>query len=505
MAYLTANPAEPPRAGRQLRRAGGLIVALILYGSSLTLGPSTAEASTTTFTKIAAGGLVSCAVTTAGAAECWGRGRGLGAGEHPDSAVPIPVSGLSSGVSDIAAGWLGGCAVVFGGVKCWGANGYGELGDGTTTESSVPVDVSGHTTGVAAVSMGGSNACALTTAGGVKCWGLNNYGQAGNGTLGNAYTPVDVSGLSSGVQKISAGSWTSCALTNTGGVKCWGFASEDPSGLRSTVPADVTGLTSGALDVSTFGMSGCAVTGGGAVQCWGSNPGTYGPFTGGWDPVTVTGLSSGAIAVSVGADVSCALRADGGVECWGQNSAGQLGDGTTTSTVTPVQTLDLAHATSVSTGARHTCALSSDVGAACWGDDYSGELGNGTTVSSNRPQGVVGASDPVATSSVTLTADRVKIHPGYAVALSGQLTLSDASDPQGRRIDITVAHPNGPIVRTTTTGVDGTFSLTDLPQVNGSYVYTATWSPDVLHSAPVPAPIGVLVWQNQSSLQVTTS
>ena len=135
----------------------------------------------------------------------------------------MDVSGLASGVTAVAAGGRHTCAVTTtGGVKCWGENAFGQLGDGTNNWSNVPVDVTGLASGVAAVAAGDAHTCAVTTAGGVKCWGDNLYGKLGDGTNTPSSVPVNVSGLASGVTAIAAGKFHSCALTTAGGVKCWG-------------------------------------------------------------------------------------------------------------------------------------------------------------------------------------------------------------------------------------------------------------------------------------------
>jgi alpha-tubulin suppressor-like RCC1 family protein len=340
-------------------------------------------------TAIVAGSEHTCALTAAGGAKCWGSNYWgqLGDGTTTDRHTPVDVSGLTSGVSAIAAGYLHTCALsASGGVKCWGDNASGQLGDGTTTDRHTPVDVSGLASGVSAIAAGGNHTCALTAAGGVKCWGFNEYGQLGDGTTTERNTPVGVSGLASGVSAIAAGLYHTCALTASGGVKCWGAS--------SFIPVDVPGLASGVSAITAGEQHTCALTAAGGVKCWGWN--RYGQLGDGTTtdrstPVNVSGLVSGVSAIAARGNHTCALTAAGGVKCWGRNRYGQLDDGTTTDRHTPVDGSGLASGVSaIAAGEQHTCALTASGRVKCWGRNRFGQLGDGTTTNRPTPVGVVG-------------------------------------------------------------------------------------------------------------------
>ena len=298
-------------------------------------------------TAITSGSSRGCAVTSSGGVKCWGQNiyGGVGNGNTLDQFSPISVSGLTSGVVAVNGGTAyHTCALLSNGsIKCWGFNGYGQLGDGTTTDRYTPVTVSNPPTGVVAIGAGSSHTCTLNSSGGVQCWGGNYSGQLGDGTTVQRTSPVQVSGLSSGVKQLAVGADHTCVLTTGNGVKCWGYNSEgelgDSSNTNRTAPVDVTGLTSGVASIGSGSYHTCAVLESGAVKCWGYNGSGRlgdGTTTTRNNPVSVSGLTSGIASVTGGDAHSCAVTSTNSVKCWGDNSQGALGDGTTTNRSTPV-------------------------------------------------------------------------------------------------------------------------------------------------------------------------
>jgi alpha-tubulin suppressor-like RCC1 family protein len=349
------------------------------------------------FAAVTVGDQVGCGLTAAGAAYCWG---------DAFSSTPVAIVG---GLPFAAVS--GNCGVLTtGAAYCWGDNNSGQLGNGSTSSSSAPVAVAGGLT-FASVSAGASHNCGVTTTGAAYCWGSNYLGELGNGSPTDSSTPVAVAGGLTFVS-VSAGPVHSCGVTTAGAAYCWGMNNsgqlgngeswdgEDYDIFSSTPVAVAGGLTF--ASVSAGGEHSCGVTTAGEAYCWGRNDngelGTGSTSRLQSTPVAVAGGLTFATMSTGGLDpwggglsrYSCGVTTAGVAYCWGSNGHGELGNGSTTSSSTPVAVAGGLTFSSVSTGAGHNCGLTTAGEAYCWGDNYFGELGNGSTTNSTRPVAVAG-------------------------------------------------------------------------------------------------------------------
>lgn len=296
-----------------------------------------------------------------------------------------------------------------GALSCWGRNFFGQLGTGDTIDRGSPVTVSGLGSGVATMSAGRYHACAVTTAGGLKCWGSNYNGQLGDGTTNDTSTPQDVPGLTSGVATVATGDSSTCALTTTGGVTCWGSA---PPGVGSS-PATVPGLASGVVAIASGAGHRCALTSAGGVECWGANQfGQLGDGTNASSttPVNVSGLASGVASITAGWNSTCAVTTAGAAKCWGYNGKGAVGDGTNVDRWVPTDVVGLGAGVARITAERRqdaynndnvTCAVTTAGALWCW-----------------TAYPLVPVADPYFTSDVASVASGTNI---WVVTTSGQL------------------------------------------------------------------------------------
>jgi alpha-tubulin suppressor-like RCC1 family protein len=344
-----------------------------------------------------------------------------------------------SGIVQISLGNTGACALSgSGNVYCWGHNYEGELGNGSRFDSTVPVEVVGlngvgFLSGITQI----SPQCALSAGGNVYCWGSNSGGQLGNSSSSQNFStaPVQVvgvycdstieqfgdisgggtspstlapgycdgnihpySGFLSNIAQIASNGNTSCAVSKSGNVFCWGYASLilGTTSTSSGQPVEVNGVggisrLSGITQGSVGSASICALAGSGNVYCWGQN--SFGQLGNGviysnpWiAPVEVvapggTGYLSGITQISAGYLGACALSNGGNVFCWGLNNAGQLGIGVSSpspsssnyNSVAPLEVVGsdgngyLSNISQITTSGA-SCAISSAGNNYCWGD-----------------------------------------------------------------------------------------------------------------------------------------
>jgi alpha-tubulin suppressor-like RCC1 family protein len=263
-------------------------------------------------------------------------------------------------------------------VACWGGGGSGQLGNGTTSASATPVLVS-DLTGATAVDSGAAQTCAIVAGGSVVCWG-NGEGFDFDPPLS---VPLAVRGVS-GAVSVAVGTENACALLMGGGVACWTPGTYLNDYRPTATP--VSGIA-GARSIAAGAGFQCAALGSGGVSCWGAgdrgqlgNGGTSNSLS----PLAVAGVSD-AIAVTAGTAHACALRATGEVACWGAGDNGQLGNGASANSPTPVAVSGLTTAVAISAGGVHTCAILSGGAVRCWGFGGDGQLGDGSRVNAPTP------------------------------------------------------------------------------------------------------------------------
>jgi alpha-tubulin suppressor-like RCC1 family protein len=381
---------------------------------------------------VTAGNRYSCALLDNGAVRCWGLGdKGqLGYGNTgrvgdrwdmlPCDAGDVPVGGI---VIQIAAGHDHTCALLdTGAVRCWGHGYVGQLGyghddnvgdrPGRLPSDAGDVEVGGAVTQIA---VGDAHACALLDTGAVRCWGSGVIGRLGYGNtdaVGGAGDPLpsDAGDVNVGgtVSQIVAGREHTCALLDTGAVRCWGGAAAGQLGYGSTVPVGDREemLPTDAGDVEVGGavvqlaagiLHTCALVDTGAVRCWGwgqqgslgyGNPDHVGDRED-MLPSDVGDVNVGGqvVQIAAGGKHTCALTSTDTVRCWGWGLHGQLGYGNSYNVgdredMVPSDAGDVevgATVTQLALGGMHTCALLDTGAVRCWGRADDGQLGYGNT------------------------------------------------------------------------------------------------------------------------------
>ncbi|WGD36551.1 hypothetical protein [Lysinibacter sp. HNR] len=400
---------------------GKTYAAPIPNSGSVTGGTTVTNSAPPVFTEISPGGLHSIAFGSDSNLYGWGgnwMGQ-LGDGTTTDRSSPVPVQ-TPPGVTYTRVGAAGGAfSLAFGSdgnLYGWGTNGFGQLGNGTNTNSSTPVQVI-NPPGVTytQVVAGDRHSLAFGDDGNLYAWGENGFGQLGDGTTTDRSSPVPVQtppGVS--YTQVVAGGFFSLALGSDGNLYAWGsnwtgqlgngtnIDSAEPVQVQTPPSITYTQLAAGEL----FAL---ALDDAGNLYAWGNNLlGQLGDgtTTDSFQPVraeTPPGVEYDRVVA--GGTQAFAFGNDGNLYGWGSNGFGQLGNGSTINSSTPVRVQTPPGASSaragvaaqagvsylqVGVGTSHALALASDGNLYAWGNNLLRQLGNGTTTNSSIPAQVIG-------------------------------------------------------------------------------------------------------------------
>jgi trimeric autotransporter adhesin len=337
-------------------------------------------------TAIAAGGNHTCGLLSGGVVACWGGGNGT----PSILAGGVRFNRLSSGLTHT-------CGLTSGGEAwCWGQNGKGQVGDGTTNNTrAAPVAVAGGNS-FRIVRAGGRHTCGLAGSGRVLCWGDNGSGQLGDGSTSGRTRPTPVPDLT--FTDVAAGGSHSCGIATGGKNYCWGdgFSGQLGYGNMST-ESSPTEVETGPVRFARIyagGNHSCALTAAGKAYCWGDNRNAQVGDGSGSDRMTPVEVATGLSfeELTLGTSHTCGRTGAGSIYCWGGNGKGQVGDGTRGNRARPVKVAVEGSFISISAGATHTCAATATQ-AFCWGENARGQLGDGSLAARPTPAPIIGAGN----------------------------------------------------------------------------------------------------------------
>lgn len=362
------------------------------------LAPVPVSGAALNFVALAGGSGHTCGITDTNAGYCWGNNWAgqLGSGNNTNRSTPGAITGSAS-LKAITSGYDYVCALTTDDTPyCWGLNDQGQLGDGTTTNRTTPTQIGGTLKFKTIAAGNSAHTCATTAEGAAYCWGLNMYGEVGDGTIGYSPTPGAVVGAIN-FQSIESGEAYACGLTPSGVAYCWGTNQDgrlgDGSGNEQSHPVAVDAAVQFSSISAGYYSTTCGIAANGQAYCWGTN---YYGHTGDGTlvsprvrPVAVAG---GQIyqAISVGAHHTCGINSAGTAYCWGENYKGQLGDNTTANRSAPTLVSSTLAFKAISSGIQHSCAVTTAGLAYCWGSNQFGQLGDGTNTDRSAPVAVGG-------------------------------------------------------------------------------------------------------------------
>lgn len=268
------------------------------------------------------GGSGACVLLSSGVIKCWGTVGGMDTYSLP-TVIDVGVT-----YNQLSFKSNSGCGITnLGQLKCFASI----IGDGNAFSNTTTPYV--HAGTYIWTKAFGSATCAIRSNNDLYCWGYNSSGRLGNGNSVNQFSPVQIDS-GQGYNSIEIGNHT-CAITTAQQVKCWGL--------------------------NTYGQLG--------------------------DGTTATRSSPGAVIdggqtylkVLVATDFTCGLTTTNKIKCWGRNNYGQLADGTTTDSPSPISVDSSTDYIDLALGVDHVCGITNNNLVKCWGRNSNSQIGNGST------------------------------------------------------------------------------------------------------------------------------
>ncbi len=269
----------------------------------------------------------------------------------------------------------------------WGVNYYGQLGNGNTSDTISPIQI-GTETNWQSVSAGGYSTFAIKTDGSLWAWGYNNFGQLGDGTLINRTIPTRI-GTATNWQVVESSGNHTLAIKTNGTLWAWGNNNlgqlGDGTGVNKVVPTQV-GTSTNWQKLALGDLHSLAIKTNGTLWAWGFNGtgqlGIGAISNGSFIPLQVDSATDWQ-QIAAGSDFSLAKKVNGIVYSWGINDFGQLGDGTTTIKLVPTAVFDQIQ--NIGAGNYHTLVTTTNGRLYAWGRNGDGQLGDGTSIDKHTP------------------------------------------------------------------------------------------------------------------------
>lgn len=336
----------------------------------------------------------SCAIQSSGKLYCWGLNQNGAIGLGNLSFVNTPrIVDSNENYVKVRVGKQFGCAITtLGKLKCFGDNTYGQAGNGSNLPQTTPAIIDDGTN-YSDISVSSFIGCGITTSATLKCWGFNTYGAVGTVPYDNNLQEPKVAvptlvPIGQSVRLVKTETTHSCAISTNNDLYCWGMNRYIGINQASGVSGTPIHVDAGYkyLDIAVGNSTTCGITTTHLLRCWGDGASNGSGSNLTLLPQTIDSANSYQ-KISMGSSTVCGITNSQIPKCWGLNDQGQVGVNSVATNITvPTPLSGLSSLSDVQAYNRHTCGLNLQGKIMCWGANHYGQVGvNSSTVLFRQP------------------------------------------------------------------------------------------------------------------------